>query len=420
MTLKKALIHLMVLGLGSWLLTACGFRLLPSKINYSQEYNDLEGYKPRYAFHKSPAGHKVFFLLDPALVDEQSDRLMIDRKFVPVFEFFTSHADRRPLLMDTLQWEDYQIFPVSQGVLFTFEIDLDEMAGGLALLSFQDKVNEVSRVHYLSLPSKENTLELNYMVTYANGMPIMEHYANCDDTLVLRNIDDREEQLFVTYYSQEFRPAAPPMAVSFRSEDQQLAIDTTFAIALKKPFMLTQPGLYLFQKDTNDAQGFSIRVGCYRFPRPSRSKELIDPLIYITTTDERAKIIKAVNPKRELDNFWLAQGGNREFGRQMIRNYYRRVEFANLYFTTYKEGWKTDRGLVYTVFGPPSKVRRFDQSEEWEYSKKTAASEQRFVFVRKPNLFSAYHFELVRQVEYDIFWYSAVEQIRKGLSEEKK
>lgn len=402
------------------MLSACGSRIVPYKLNYAAEIAEAEGYRHKYAFHRSENGFKVFFLLDPALVDEQSERLMVDRKFVPILSVFASHQDRKPFFQDTLNWDDYQVFPVSQGVLFTFETGVREIAGGVAVLAFYDKVNDSFKTHYMALPTKENQVELNYLVTFANGMPLMDHFALCDDTLVIRNMDDREEQLFVTYYSQEFKAAAPPMAVSFRSEEQQLKIDTTFAIRLKKPFILTQPGLYLFQTDTNDSQGFSLRISCYRYPRPSRSKELIDALIYITTTDERSKIIKAVNPKRELDNFWLAQGGNREFGRQMIRNYYRRVEFANKYFTSYKEGWKTDRGLIYSVFGPPSKVRRYDQTEEWEYSRKSAAADQRFVFVRKPGLFSAYHMELVRQVEYDIFWYSAVEQIRKGLSEEKK
>ncbi|MCH7783138.1 GWxTD domain-containing protein [candidate division KSB1 bacterium] len=53
--------------------------------------------------------------------------------------------------------------------------------------------------------------------------------------------------------------------------------------------------------------------------------------------------------------------------------YYRRVRFANEEFTQYKDGWKTDRGMIYILFGPPNQVFYSDFSsfekatQQWVY-----------------------------------------------------
>jgi hypothetical protein len=41
-----------------------------------------------------------------------------------------------------------------------------------------------------------------------------------------------------------------------------------------------------------------------------------------------------------------------------MEEYYRRVAFANRSFTTFRDGWKTDRGMVYIILGPPDEIER--------------------------------------------------------------
>lgn len=38
---------------------------------------------------------------------------------------------------------------------------------------------------------------------------------------------------------------------------------------------------------------------------------------------------------------------------EIMDEYYHRIEIANQRFGSYKTGWETDRGMVYTIFGPP-------------------------------------------------------------------
>ena len=60
-------------------------------------------------------------------------------------------------------------------------------------------------------------------------------------------------------------------------------------------------------------------------------------------------------------------------GNGFQEGYYRRVRFANEEFTQYKDGWKTDRGMIYILFGPPNQVFYSDfvsfekASQQWVY-----------------------------------------------------
>lgn len=58
---------------------------------------------------------------------------------------------------------------------------------------------------------------------------------------------------------------------------------------------------------------------------------------------------------------------------EWMDEYYRRVQYCNENFSIFREGWKTDMGMIYIIFGPPSDVERhpFDSDskpyEIWYY-----------------------------------------------------
>ena len=109
---------------------------------------------------------------------------------------------------------------------------------------------------------------------------------------------------------------------------------------------------------------------------------MLQPLRYITTIDEYDEMRNAVDVKLAVDNFWLNNAGNPTRARSMIQKYYGRVVDANKYFTSYHEGWKTDRGLIYMVYGPPRIVYRGKDVEEWIYGEKGNNNSIRFQFVK--------------------------------------
>jgi GWxTD domain-containing protein len=58
---------------------------------------------------------------------------------------------------------------------------------------------------------------------------------------------------------------------------------------------------------------------------------------------------------------------------ERMDEYYRRVKYANLHFKGLRDGWETDMGRVYVIFGQPTDVERhpFDIDkkpyEVWSY-----------------------------------------------------
>jgi GWxTD domain-containing protein len=112
------------------------------------------------------------------------------------------------------------------------------------------------------------------------------------------------------------------------------------------------------------------------------SEEELDDLYnksrYIATNQEqdRYDALTTIDGKREfLYNFWKARDENPsdDFNKS-YSSYLKRVEECNLRFRAVsKEGWKTDRGRVYLIYGEPSEIERYPNQIEtrpyeiWSY-----------------------------------------------------
>jgi len=150
------------------------------------------------------------------------------------------------------------------------------------------------------------------------------------------------------------------------------------------------------------------------FPRLTTLGQLIEPLPYIARESEYSEFSSpGADRLRLFEKFWLGLGGNAENSRNLMKNYYTRAEEANLLFSNHKEGWKTDRGMIYIVFGPPSLTERQLSSETWSYS-----NGYRFVFERVRRLQGNEPFEnylLYRDPVYERAWTKEVDRWRRGV-----
>ncbi|MEL7006518.1 MAG: GWxTD domain-containing protein, partial [Bacteroidota bacterium] len=125
-------------------------------------------------------------------------------------------------------------------------------------------------------------------------------------------------------------------------------------------------------------------------------------------------LMAAKESKAAFDDFWLDLTRSSERARDIIKNYYDRVEEANRLFTTYKPGWKTDRGMIYITFGPPGKVIKSNNEETWIYLSTRDLKKIEFKFVKASSIFSNSHYALVRDKKYADAWYKAIRLIRQG------
>jgi GWxTD domain-containing protein len=87
----------------------------------------------------------------------------------------------------------------------------------------------------------------------------------------------------------------------------------------------------------------------------------IDQLLYIADRDliEEMKKVPPEAKKEKFLAYWKKKDPFPSTGQnELMEEYYSRVEYANKNFGHYQEGWRTDRGMVYIVFGPPSNIER--------------------------------------------------------------
>ncbi len=87
---------------------------------------------------------------------------------------------------------------------------------------------------------------------------------------------------------------------------------------------------------------------------------------------------------------------------------------ANAHFSSYLEGWKTDRGMIYLIYGSPNTIYRTANTENWIYGDASNINSLQFMFVRVDNPFSDNDFSLERSGNYRQQWYMAVDVWRQG------
>ncbi|MCU0371130.1 MAG: GWxTD domain-containing protein, partial [Bacteroidales bacterium] len=176
---------------------------------------------------------------------------------------------------------------------------------------------------------------------------------------------------------------------------------------------LDKPGFYHFRTDTASREGLTLFRFHEGFPDITTAEELRYPLRYITTRKEFDSLMSNPQVKAAVDDFWLKTAREPERAKILIQKYYSNVEDANRYFTSYLEGWKTDRGLIYIVFGKPDYVYRGKGTEEWLYGEPQNRNSLRYTFVKVNNPFTDNDYMLLRSPTLKDSWFITVQSWRR-------
>ena len=141
---------------------------------------------------------------------------------------------------------------------------------------------------------------------------------------------------------------------------------------------------------------------------------MVAALRYMTTAGEYEKIQQAADKKEAIDQFWIDVSGSKERARFLIKIFYTRMQNANRFFTSYLQGWKTDKGMIYLIFGSPKTVYKTSESEFWDYGYFKGYGNLNFTFKKIENPFTGNDYILVRSAAYEPVWYIAVDHWRQG------
>ena len=107
---------------------------------------------------------------------------------------------------------------------------------------------------------------------------------------------------------------------------------------------------------------------------PAYSKWLNEDVAYIIDQAERTTFLGlTTNEERDkfVEQFWEHRNPSPGSPNKFKEEHYRRLAYANRHFTSGVPGWRTDRGHIYILYGPPDELEAYPHApvpkEVWLY-----------------------------------------------------
>lgn len=255
----------------------------------------------------------------------------------------------------------------------------------------------------------------SFLITHRDTVAFKNYFAP-GETLLIRFNNPAINRITVDYFLKDYGPALPPFSIK-PVDDSKFKPDSTFTLEPgTNQFMLTVPrrGFYHVKANPSGTEGLSVFSYESTFPGLGSSDEMVNSTRYIMERNEFESCKDAPEQKAAIDKFWLGIGSSNERARELLKRYYGRVLESNKFFTSYCQGWKSDRGMIYIVFGSPTNLYKSKKDEIWVYGNEANPAALRFVFNKTANPYSENDYSLERSQFYKEAWYGAVEYWRQG------
>ncbi len=283
---------------------------------------------------------------------------------------------------------------------------------------FCTDINRDSKVEkHINLDKRSKQTAQFFLVKDHMGFPIFKNFVNKGQAIQLESNLNSSEYIYIRHYDREFPMSLPPFTASsnipFDYVSEQI---NEFKVNQngELKFNIPKDGFVHLQTDTLKNEGFTLFCFEDHFPTISTLELMVKPTRYICSKAEYDQLLNSELLKSAMDHFWKSKTGSKERAKEIIRKYYNRVENANQHFTSYVEGWKTDRGMVSIIYGPPNVVSKSKDMEMWIYGDENNVNSLSFVFNKMENPFSDNDYKLQRSPMYRSSWYRAVDAWRSG------
>ncbi len=121
-----------------------------------------------------------------------------------------------------------------------------------------------------------------------------------------------------------------------------------------------QPAADPLKRPLSEKQKKQSLKSLYKELDPADKKWLDEDVRYIITDEEREAFLKLSNAEERdafIEQFWLRRDPTPDTPENEFKEeHYRRIAYANEHFPSGVPGWRTDRGRIYIVFGPPDEI----------------------------------------------------------------
>jgi GWxTD domain-containing protein len=389
--------------------------------------------KPEFSiFHHNDLQSKIFIKIKTAdLLYTRNDRTKpFNANLKLSYNLYTENG-KTWIDSGSILWKDFYTINKKEFIdtVIPFDLKLNQLAKLKLSITDLNRFRTYERL--VDVNKKDFYHRQFYLLEDTNNQVLLNNYYTGSKYIRITNNYITNKIVYVNYNDINFPVALPPFSKASRQSFPK-ATGHYKRIDFNKNTNLVLPenGFVYFQIDTLKNQGFSLFNFNPHFPYLKEPKQLIGPLRFLCTKEEFKKIAKSSAPKNTVDQFWLSKASSMERARNLIKTYYSRVEKANEMFTSHLEGWKTDRGMISIIFGPPIYIRKTKSEEIWYYGQQSnsnlnaynslndpmriQSSGLKFTFDKVSNPFSMNDYELDRNYSYKSSWYRAVESWRKG------
>ncbi len=294
--------------------------------------------------------------------------------------------------------------PVRQGNRYLLKVettDLNRGSMGLEYL-YVDKTDPNSAQNFK-------------VVSTFSGYPKFLSFFLTGEKFNVQYRDRGVDSIYVDYFRITNELPRPPITATSDYTMNYVA-DTSYVFPQVDTveYDLRLEGMYHVKVDKEQSEGLTLFNFGGTFPEVKSPKELMEPLFYLTTLAEYKDLRTEPNRKLAVDDYWLRIGKSIEKSRELIRIYYNRVIYSNLYFSSNKEGWKTDQGMVFILFGPPNRIQMTGSGESWYYYAKRKSKTVEYKFQREQDAFSDQNMIWKRSTDSQMFLNEAIRSWRNG------
>jgi len=383
---------------------------------YKKENNELNS--SFYIYHINDSISRLFYSIsNEVLVYKRSDTSNYFLSNVRLF-VKTSQEDELGTIKDTIsfpvidrqlnvlvkQLQGSMYFKLRAGQRYHVDVQIYDNHKKTRYTSslFADKTNKDARQ--------------NFLVTSILNEVCFNTYYKPNDVVNIESDRNTEKLFNVDYFTNDFRLAPPPFSTE-PTPPMSYRPDSSFSIySTDQKFQLSLPQKGFYHVKTNDKTHEGITFFVYEpsYPKIQNSEQMILATRYIMAKKEFDNCMRAEDKKAVIDKFWIDLAGSNERANELIKKYYGRIQEANKLFTSFQEGWKADRGMIYIVFGAPNRVTKRKNGEIWTYGETGNPNSTVFSFIKVINPFTDNDFSLERNEIFKMPWYQAVDMWRQG------
>jgi len=327
---------------------------------------------------------------------EQEGRVMVDSASV-VYKLGV-RDEKNPAFFASL------VIPVRQGLRYLLKVETKDMNRGSMGLE------------YLYVDKTDLNGAQNYkVISTFSGYPKFMRFFLTGEKFNVQYRDKGVDSIYVDYFNPVNELPRPPITAT-SDYTMNYSPDTTYVFPMVDTvdYDLRMEGMYLIKIDRDRDEGLTLFNFGSSFPEVKTPRELMEPIFYLATLAEYRDLRTQSNRKLAVDEFWIKLGNSIEKSRELIRIYYNRVIYSNLYFSSNKEGWKTDQGMIFILFGPPTRIQMTGNGESWYYFAKRKSKVVEFKFEREQDAFSDQNMMWKKTSESQTYRNEAIRSWRNG------